>query len=501
MRVRDVPDAAPPPKLHPARNLRSNSPTPTLRARSPALGAPSAVAPPATAAIPEAPLRRPSPGYPRRRLTQPCRSLRPCSQAAILYRKGDVAGLTALAASATDAAERSALEWASLRADAHPSFASLAAFLEAHPGLAKPRLDSRAAGSRTGGASRRRRRRSPHFSPSDPPQSSAGKIAAARAAQATGPRRGGVANHSRLMARRQFRRPDRERRLARIRRFAHQGRPHVSRRPPALRRLPQRWRPRCGARRSRRLGARSGPHRGGSRADEPGTGQGGSAGAAQRSRSPVLQDPVRPARGARLRSGGHAEPRAARSRRARQSGSMVERAEDGRPCAPRPRRAATCVSKSAIRRSGPIRPRLRSTRPFTPAGSPCASSTTRLQPRSASRSRPRPPKIPCPSPAPPIGKGEPPRPSATLRRPRASTRAPPACRSPITGSSPANVSARPVSPCARRRRRPRAIGATRRSARSRRSMPTGSTISRRRSPSTPPGNGATSRSLPPWPRW
>ena len=38
----------------------------------------------------------------------------------ILYRKGDAAGLRALASAATDADERSALEWTSLRADAHP---------------------------------------------------------------------------------------------------------------------------------------------------------------------------------------------------------------------------------------------------------------------------------------------------------------------------------------------------------------------------------------------
>ena len=40
----------------------------------------------------------------------------------------------ALASAATDADERSALEWTSLRADAHPSFDSLATFLKAHPG-------------------------------------------------------------------------------------------------------------------------------------------------------------------------------------------------------------------------------------------------------------------------------------------------------------------------------------------------------------------------------
>ena len=159
-----------------------------------------------------------------------------------------------------------------------------------------------------------------------------------------GPRRGGLANHPRLVARRQSSTPLAESvDLARIRRFARQGRPRLSGRPPALRRLPQRWRTRRGACRPRRLGARSGPHRGGSRAHEPGAHQGGSAGVAQRSRSPVLQDPVRPPRRARLRGGGPAEPRAARSRRARQSGSMVERAEDGRPHAARPRRAATCL--------------------------------------------------------------------------------------------------------------------------------------------------------------
>ena len=107
------------------------------------------------------------------------------SQAAILYKKGDVAGLTALAASANDSAERSALEWASLRADPHPSFASLAAFLEAHPSwpsrgwirdrqeaelVAHPRAPAKVAA----------------FFAGEPPQSSAGKVAAARAAQAMG---------------------------------------------------------------------------------------------------------------------------------------------------------------------------------------------------------------------------------------------------------------------------------------------------------------------------
>ena len=129
--------------------------------------------------------RRASLSRRRLRLTPPCRRLREVSQAVILYRKGDAAGLMALAAAATDAAERSALEWVSLRADPHPSFDSLADLPQGASELAKPRVDSRAAGSRTrrasagAGESRRIFRR-------DPPQSSAGKIAAARAAQAMG---------------------------------------------------------------------------------------------------------------------------------------------------------------------------------------------------------------------------------------------------------------------------------------------------------------------------
>ncbi len=146
-----------------------------LEGAAPALGAPSAVAPSAPTE-PSAPAAdsSPNPALPP-----------PTSQAAILYRKGDVAGLRALAAAATEAAERSALEWASLRADAHPSVASLAAFLEAHPGwpsrgwirerqeadlAAHPEAPAKVAAFFTG----------------DPPESSAGKIAAARAAQAVG---------------------------------------------------------------------------------------------------------------------------------------------------------------------------------------------------------------------------------------------------------------------------------------------------------------------------
>jgi soluble lytic murein transglycosylase len=114
------------------------------------------------------------------------------SQAAILYRKGDVAGLAALAAAADDAAERSALEWASLRADQHPSFAALARFRAAHPGWPslgwiRERQEAELAAHPDTPANV-----AAYFADA-PPQSSAGKIAAARAAQAMG--RGEDASH------------------------------------------------------------------------------------------------------------------------------------------------------------------------------------------------------------------------------------------------------------------------------------------------------------------
>ena len=107
------------------------------------------------------------------------------SEAAILYNRGDVAGLAALAQAANDAAGRSALEWASLRANAHPSFAALAAFLEAHPtwpsrGWIREREEAELAAHPEAPA------KVAEFFAGGQPQTSAGKIAAARAAKATG---------------------------------------------------------------------------------------------------------------------------------------------------------------------------------------------------------------------------------------------------------------------------------------------------------------------------
>jgi soluble lytic murein transglycosylase len=157
-----------------------------LEGAAPALGALSAVRPPAeTAALEPSmpPVAAPEPTAPAAEPALPPPPRTP--EAVILYKKGDAAGLTALASAATDADERSALEWAALRADAHPSFDSLASFLKAHPSW-----PSRAWIREQQEAELAAHPHAPAevvaFFASDPPQSTAGKIAAARAAQATG---------------------------------------------------------------------------------------------------------------------------------------------------------------------------------------------------------------------------------------------------------------------------------------------------------------------------
>ena len=60
--------------------------------------------------------------------TAPKPEIIPPSPAALAYRKGDAAALSALAKAASDPDERLGLEWAALRTDPHPSDAALAAF-------------------------------------------------------------------------------------------------------------------------------------------------------------------------------------------------------------------------------------------------------------------------------------------------------------------------------------------------------------------------------------
>jgi soluble lytic murein transglycosylase len=186
--VREEPAGAPTPPSGAARSdedVKVQFAYANIEGAAPALGAPSGAAPPTAAAVPE-----PSAPTPGPELSAPAADAAlpppaPVSQAAILYKKGDVAGLVTLAASAADMAERSALEWASLRADAHPSFASLSAFLEAHPswpsrGWIRDRQEADLAAHPLAPA------KVAAFFVAEPPQSSAGKIAAARAAQAMG---------------------------------------------------------------------------------------------------------------------------------------------------------------------------------------------------------------------------------------------------------------------------------------------------------------------------
>ena len=107
------------------------------------------------------------------------------SAAAQLYRRGDAAGLAALAKAASDPDEGLALEWASLRSDAHLSVAALTAFAEAHPGWPDGGWIWRWREAQLLSNSEAAAKVAAYFA-SEPPQTSAGMIAAARAANATG---------------------------------------------------------------------------------------------------------------------------------------------------------------------------------------------------------------------------------------------------------------------------------------------------------------------------
>jgi soluble lytic murein transglycosylase len=107
------------------------------------------------------------------------------SAAAQLYSKGDAAGLGVLAKGARDPDERLALEWASLRLDSHPSVPAAAAFAQAHPGWPDGGWLRRLREAELLGSSEAPAKVAAYFA-SEPPQTSAGMIAEARAANATG---------------------------------------------------------------------------------------------------------------------------------------------------------------------------------------------------------------------------------------------------------------------------------------------------------------------------
>jgi soluble lytic murein transglycosylase len=109
----------------------------------------------------------------------------PISPAALAYRKGDAAALTALANAASDPDERLALEWAALRTDPHPPEAALAEFASAHPnwpgnGYIRFRQEADLLVHPLPTSA------SLQFFAAAPPQSSAGALALARAKAATG---------------------------------------------------------------------------------------------------------------------------------------------------------------------------------------------------------------------------------------------------------------------------------------------------------------------------
>ena len=107
------------------------------------------------------------------------------SPAAMAYRKGDAAGLAALARAESDPDRRLALEWAALRTDPHPSFSALADFAKAHPswpggGYVRYRQEAELLVHSLSPAAVET------FFADEPPESSAGKLALARAAGAMG---------------------------------------------------------------------------------------------------------------------------------------------------------------------------------------------------------------------------------------------------------------------------------------------------------------------------
>jgi soluble lytic murein transglycosylase len=109
----------------------------------------------------------------------------PISPALQAYRKGDSGALAALARAASDPDERLALEWAALRAQAHPTSVELDAFAKAHPtwpgnGWIRYQEEADLAVHPLPPAAVEA------VFAAEPPQSSAGKLALARAAGARG---------------------------------------------------------------------------------------------------------------------------------------------------------------------------------------------------------------------------------------------------------------------------------------------------------------------------
>src|SRR5271154_139910 len=224
--------------------------------------------------------------------------------AAQLYRKGDAAGLAALAKAASDPDEGLALEWASLRSDAHLSVAALTSFAEAHPGWPDGGWIRRRREAQLFSNSEAAAKVAAYFA-SEPPLTSVGMIAAARAANATG-------------------------------RFDEGAR--------IIRAL---WR-------DGDFDHSTGTYRRRARTADPGAPHGGPAGSQERSGTPIRSHSGRPALESRLRGGGAARAGAARSHGLDQLRPLVERTAEGRRRTARSRRAAPRVR--TLRQRGQTRP-------------------------------------------------------------------------------------------------------------------------------------------------
>ncbi|MGA2487623.1 MAG: lytic transglycosylase domain-containing protein [Roseiarcus sp.] len=122
-----TPAAPPAPAAAPAR-------APPLEAAAAAAPSPAPAAQP-TPAAPPAPVAAPAPAPPLEAAAAASPRLdgSALAAAAVLYRKGDLAGGDALAAKASDAAERVAFDWLALRLAPRPDDQRLAAFAAAHP--------------------------------------------------------------------------------------------------------------------------------------------------------------------------------------------------------------------------------------------------------------------------------------------------------------------------------------------------------------------------------
>ena len=150
---------------------------------------PSASAQPAASAPNAAPAPpvAPSPSAPPPQAAAPRLDGTALAAAAVLYRKGDLAGGDALAAKADDAAARAAFDWLALRLAPRPDDRRLAAFAAAHPhwpgedwirAVEEAHLYADHPPAAVVAA---------QFA-ADPPQTTAGKLALARAALETGRR-------------------------------------------------------------------------------------------------------------------------------------------------------------------------------------------------------------------------------------------------------------------------------------------------------------------------